>query len=49
MLPIIAIVLLIAWLLGLIVFHVTAWFIHALIVIAVIATILHFVRRPAKP
>jgi len=48
MLLILAIILLIAWLLGLIAFHVTAWFIHILIVIAVIVAILHFVRgRPA--
>ena len=43
-----AIILLIAWLLGLVAFHVTAWFIHILIVLAVIIFILHFVRgRPA--
>ena len=48
MLLILAIILLIAWLLGLIAFHVTAWFIHILIVIAVIVAVLHFVRgRPA--
>ena len=47
MLLTLAIILLIAWLLGLIAFHVTAWFIHVLIVIAVIVAILHFVRgRP---
>jgi hypothetical protein len=44
MLLTLAIILLIAWLLGLIAFHVTAWFIHVLIVLAVIAVILHFVR-----
>jgi hypothetical protein len=48
MLLILAIILLIAWLLGLVAFHVTAWFIHILIVIAIIVAILHFVRgRPA--
>jgi hypothetical protein len=48
MLLILAIILLVAWLLGLLAFHVTAWFIHLLIVVAVIAAILHFVRgRPA--
>ena len=49
MLLTIAIVLLILWLLGLVAFHVTAWFVHVLIVIAVIVAILHFVRgsRPA--
>ena len=47
MLLILAIILLIAWLLGLVAFHVTAWFIHVLIVLAVIVAILHFVRgRP---
>jgi hypothetical protein len=44
MLLIIAIVLLIAWLLGLVAFHVTAWFIHLVLVIAIMAFILHFVR-----
>jgi hypothetical protein len=37
-------VLLIAWLLGLFAFHVTAGLIHLLLVIAVIFLILHFVR-----
>ena len=47
MLLILAIILLIAWLLGLVAFHVTAWFIHVLIVLAVIIAILHFLRgRP---
>jgi hypothetical protein len=47
MLLILAIILLIAWLLGLVAFHVTAWFIHVLIVLAIIVAILHFVRgRP---
>jgi hypothetical protein len=44
MLLILAIILLIAWLAGLVAFHVTAWFIHLVLVIAVIAAILHFVR-----
>jgi hypothetical protein len=47
MLLTLAIILFIAWLLGLIAFKVTAWFIHVLIVIAVIAIILHFVRGRA--
>jgi len=48
MLLTLAIILLIAWLLGLVAFHVTAWFIHVLIVLAIIAVILHFLRgRPA--
>lgn len=48
MLLALAVILLIAWLLGLVAFHVTAWFIHVLIVVAIIVAILHFVRgRPA--
>lgn len=43
MLLTIAIILLILWLLGFIAFHVTAWFIHVLIVVAIIVFILHFV------
>jgi uncharacterized protein DUF5670 len=41
---ILAIILLIAWALGLFAFKVTAAFIHLLIVVAVILLILHFVR-----
>jgi hypothetical protein len=44
MLLILGIILLVAWLLGLFVFKVTAAFIHLLIVIAVIVFILHFIR-----
>lgn len=44
MLLTIAIILLVLWLLGLVAFHVTAWFIHVLIVVAVIVAILHFVQ-----
>ena len=49
MLLTIAIILLILWLLGVIAFHVTAWFVHVLIVVAIIVAVLHFVRggRPA--
>ena len=43
MLLTLAIIRLIAWLLGLVAFHVTAWFIHILIVVAIIVAILHFV------
>ena len=39
------IVLLIVWLLAWAAFHVAGGFIHLLVVIAVIALILHFVRR----
>jgi hypothetical protein len=45
MLLALAVILLIAWLLGLVAFHVTAWFIHVLIVVAIIVAILHFLRR----
>ena len=47
MLLTLAIILLILWLAGVVAFHVTAWFIHVLIVIAVIMFILHFVRGRA--
>jgi Family of unknown function (DUF5670) len=49
MLLTIAIILLILWLLGLVAFHVTAWFIHILIVVAIIVAVLHFVRRTPVP
>jgi Family of unknown function (DUF5670) len=45
MLLTIAVILLVLWLLGLVAFHVTAWFIHVLIVVAIIVAILHFLRR----
>ena len=44
MLGILALVLFVAWLLGLFAFHVTAGFIHLLVILAVISLILHFVR-----
>jgi hypothetical protein len=44
MLLVIAIVLLVAWLLGFAVFHVTTGLIHLVVVVAVILFILHFVR-----
>jgi len=44
MLLILAIILLVAWLCGFLVFHVTSSLIHLIIVIAVILFILHFVR-----
>ena len=48
MLLTLAIILLIAWLLGLVAFHVTAWFIHVLIVLAIIVAVLHFIRGPRR-
>jgi hypothetical protein len=44
MLLILAIILLIAWLCGFLVFHVTSGLIHIIVVIAIILFILHFVR-----
>jgi hypothetical protein len=44
MLATIAIVLFVLWLLGVVAFHVTAFAIHILLVIAVIMIVLHFVR-----
>lgn len=44
MFGIIAVVLLVLWALGFFAFHVTAGFIHILLVIAVILVVLHFVR-----
>lgn len=42
---IIAIVLFVAWILGFVVFHVAGFFIHLLIILAIIALILQFVRK----
>ena len=47
MLAIIAAVLLVAWLLGLIAFHITTGALHIILAIAVILFILHFVRGRA--
>ena len=44
MLAILGLVLLVAWLLGLTAFHVTAGFIHLLLIFAVISIVMHFVR-----
>jgi len=41
---VIAIILVVAWVLGFIVFHVSSFLIHLLILFAVIALIYHFVR-----
>ncbi|MGB0125770.1 MAG: lmo0937 family membrane protein [Silvibacterium sp.] len=40
----IALLLLLAWIAGFVVFHVTAFFIHILLILAVIAIIVHFTR-----
>lgn len=44
MLLTIAIILAILWLLGIIAFHITAWAIHIIIIVAIILVIVHFVR-----
>jgi hypothetical protein len=44
MLAIVAVVLLVAWLLGISVFHVAGSVIHILIILAVISLVMHFVR-----
>lgn len=41
---VIALLLVLAWLAGFVVFHVTAFFIHLLLILAVVALIVHFVR-----
>jgi len=44
----IAIVLVLAWLAGFLVFHVTAFLIHILLILAVVSIVFHFLRgRPA--
>ena len=40
----IALLLLLAWIAGFVVFHVTAFFIHILLILAVIAIIVHYIR-----
>ncbi len=42
------IILLIAWILGWGVFHVASALIHILLIVAIIALILHFIRGTAK-
>ena len=44
MLLILAIILLVAWILGFLVFHVASGLIHIVVVVAVVLFILHFVR-----
>ena len=41
------VILLLLWLGGFLVFHVTAFFIHILLVLAVISIIFHFIRGAA--
>ena len=49
MLATIGVILLIAWLLGFVVLHVTSGLIHILIVVALIAFVMHFVRGRSTP
>jgi Flp pilus assembly protein TadB len=44
MLGILAIVLVVLWALGFFAFHVTAAFIHVLLIVAVVLVVLHFLR-----
>ena len=44
MLWIIAAVLVVLWLLGFIIFHVSSWLIHLLLVVAVIVIVINFLR-----
>jgi hypothetical protein len=43
MLLTLGVILLVAWLLGLVVFHVTSWAIHLVLVLAVISFLVHLV------
>ncbi len=43
MLVTVGIILLVAWLLGLVAFHVTSWAIHLVLVLAVISFLIHLV------
>lgn len=45
MLGMIAVVLIVLWLLGFFVFHVTTAFIHVVLVVGAILLVLHFLRR----
>jgi hypothetical protein len=44
MLAILGVVLLVAWLLGISVFHVAGAVIHVLVILAIISLVMHFVR-----
>jgi hypothetical protein len=44
MLGIIAAVLIVAWLLGFLAFHVTVGFIHILLIVGIILLVVHFMR-----
>lgn len=40
-----AVILFVAWLLGLVAFHVTAWTIHIILIIALIVAVFHFMGK----
>lgn len=46
---IIAVVLLVMWALGFLVFHIASFLIHILLLVAVVAVVLHFVRGRNAP
>jgi len=46
MLAMIAAILLVAWVLGFVVFHVSSFAIHVLLIVAAVALVMHFVRGP---
>ena len=48
MLGIIAVVLIVLWLLGFVAFHITAAFIHVVLVVGVILLVVHFMRSRSK-
>ena len=45
---ILALILVLAWIGGFVVFHVAGFFIHVLLILAVISIIMHFVRGSAS-
>ncbi len=49
MLYTIAAVLVVLWLLGFVVMHVSSFLIHLLLIVAVIAVVMNFVKRRAGP
>ena len=49
MLLVLAFVFLVLWLLGLFALHVTGWFIHVLIVLALVSFVVHLARRTSHP
>ncbi|AIE85361.1 lmo0937 family membrane protein [Fimbriimonas ginsengisoli] len=48
MLIFLAVLFLVLWALGFLAFHVSMWFIHLLLLVALISLIMHFLRGPAR-